>query len=101
MPRDWECQGRGGTSCSSGAESVNRTASFAAPSKRREISSLTRSIFEITEMEATDLNFEFAFPQCLIEDGSGEKGFEKLEQHSVFHVEREHPQSSPRKFVCF
>jgi len=49
--------------------------------------------FWIKQMEANDLNFEFVFPECLRQDGSGEKGFEAVDRNLVFHVERECPLS--------
>ena len=55
------------------------------------------SDFWIKQMEVNDLNFELAFPERLRQDGSGEKGFEELSQNPIFHVEREGPQSFPRK----
>jgi hypothetical protein len=55
----------------------------------------------IKSLEGYDLIFEFAFPERPMQDESGEKGIEGLAQNIVFHVEREPPQSSPRKFVCF
>jgi hypothetical protein len=48
-------------------------------------------------MEVNDSIFEFVFPDCLRQDGSGEKGFEALDQNFVFHVERERPRSFPQK----
>jgi hypothetical protein len=48
-------------------------------------------------LEGTDLNFELAFLECIGQDESGEKGFEAFDQNFVFHVERESPQSFPRK----
>jgi hypothetical protein len=41
-------------------------------------------------LEENDSIFEFVFPFRLREDGSGEKGFESLNQNFIFHVEREH-----------
>jgi hypothetical protein len=43
----------------------------------------------IERLEVNDLNFELAFLERLRQDGSGEKGFESLDQNFVFHVERE------------
>jgi hypothetical protein len=51
----------------------------------------------IERLEVTDLIFEFVFPERLRQDGSGEKGFESLDQNFVFHVERESPRSFPQK----
>jgi hypothetical protein len=48
-------------------------------------------------MEVNDLNFELVFLEHLRQDGSGEIGFEALDQNFVFHVERECPQSFPQK----
>jgi hypothetical protein len=48
-------------------------------------------------MKANDLIFEFVFPAFLRQDGSGEKGFEVLNQNFFFHVERECPRSFPQK----
>jgi len=52
--------------------------------------------FGITQMEANDSIFEFVFSKYLREDGSGEKGFERLNKDFVFHVERECPRFFPR-----
>jgi hypothetical protein len=51
----------------------------------------------INRLEVTDLNFELVFLECIRQDGSGEKGFEALDQNFVFQVERESPQSFPHK----
>jgi hypothetical protein len=45
----------------------------------------------IHRLEENHSIFEFVFPFHLREDGSGEKGFECLNQNLIFHVEREHP----------
>jgi hypothetical protein len=45
----------------------------------------------IHRLEENHSIFEFVFPFHLREDGSGEKGFESLNQNFIFHVEREHP----------
>ena len=53
--------------------------------------------FCISQMEVNDLNFELVFPEQLKQDGSGEIGFEALDQNFVFHVERECPRPFPQK----
>jgi len=55
----------------------------------------------IKRLEVNDLNFELVFPECLRQDGSGQKGFEAFDQNFVFHVERESPRSFPQKCACF
>jgi len=51
----------------------------------------------IKRLEVNHLNFELALPDCLRQDGSGEKGFETLDLEFIFHVERERPRSFPQK----
>jgi hypothetical protein len=51
----------------------------------------TASELGIHRLEENYSIFEFVFPFHLREDGSGEKGFESLDQNFIFHVEREHP----------
>ena len=51
----------------------------------------TASELGIHRLEENHSIFEFVFPFHLREDGSGEKGFESLNQNFIFHVEREHP----------
>jgi hypothetical protein len=53
--------------------------------------------FWIKRLEVNHLNFELALPDCLRQDGSGEKGFETSDLEFVFHVERERPRSFPQK----
>ena len=48
-------------------------------------------------LEVTDLNFGLAFIEWLMQDESGEKGFEASDPDFVFHVERECPRSFPQK----
>jgi hypothetical protein len=56
---------------------------------RRSNSSRSSPEGLIERLEVDDLNFELVFLERLRQDGSGEKGFESLDQNFVFHVERE------------